>query len=67
MLPFILQPNFVMKNKLYLCEELLPLAISIFRRISSSNPDILINIDIIRKNSAAPIPKKRSVYQTDLF
>ncbi|XP_061400300.1 exocyst complex component 8 [Musca vetustissima] len=59
-------PNFVAKNKRFLCDELLPIAIANFRRISGSNPDILFNIGVTRQN-AAPIPKKRSVYQTDVF
>ncbi|XP_073814639.1 exocyst complex component Exo84 [Musca autumnalis] len=60
-------PNFVAKNKQFLCDELLPIAISIFRRISGSNPELLRNINIMRNQQSAPIPKKRSVYQTDVF
>ncbi|XP_013115861.2 exocyst complex component 8 [Stomoxys calcitrans] len=61
-------PNFVIKNKQYLSDELLPIAISNFRRISGINPEIIRNVDIMHKQQqAAPIPKKRSVYQTDVF
>ncbi|XP_075144849.1 exocyst complex component Exo84 [Haematobia irritans] len=61
-------PNFVVKNKQYLSDELLPIAISNFRRISGINPEIIRSVDSITKqHSAAPIPKKRSVYQTDVF
>ncbi|XP_037808472.1 exocyst complex component 8 [Lucilia sericata] len=61
-------PNFVMKNKLFLTEELLPISIGKFRQISGSNANILeILKNQMRDQQTLPIPKKRSVYQTDVF
>lgn len=56
-----------MKNKQFLMEELLPIAISKFRQISGSSAAILQNAQNQIRKQQAPIPKKRNVYQTDVF
>ncbi|XP_065354706.1 exocyst complex component 8 [Calliphora vicina] len=60
-------PNFVMKNKQFLIEELLPIAIAKFRQISGSNANILEILQNQFHEQQAPIPKKRNVYQTDVI
>ncbi|KAM7364087.1 exocyst complex component Exo84 [Cochliomyia hominivorax] len=59
-------PNFVMKNKQFLIEEVLPISILKFREISGNNGKIL---ETLRNQiqQQVPIPKKRNVYQTDVF
>lgn len=56
-----------MKNKQFLTEELLPIAILKFRQISGSNANILEDLQNQTREQQPPIPKKRNVYQTDLF
>ncbi|XP_053967908.1 exocyst complex component 8 [Anastrepha ludens] len=62
-------PNFVLKNKLFLLEELLPIAIDNFQRISGSERkcEILQELQRQLRKQMAPVPKQRSVYQTDVF
>lgn len=56
-----------MKNKKFLVDELLPIAISKFREKSGTSTDILQLLYNETHEQQAPIPKKRSVYQTDVF
>ncbi|XP_067634825.1 exocyst complex component 8 isoform X2 [Eurosta solidaginis] len=62
-------PNFVLKNKLFLLEELLPIAIDNFQRITGSERKCGILLELQRqlRKQMAPVPKQRSVYQTDVF
>ncbi|XP_036342888.1 exocyst complex component 8-like [Rhagoletis pomonella] len=62
-------PNFVLKNKLFLLEELLPTAIDNFRLISGSERkcEMLLELQRQLRKQLAPVPKQRSVYQTDVF
>lgn len=66
---YLTQPNFVLKNKLYLLEELLPIAMANFRSISGSerNCEMLLDLQRHLRKQLAPVPKQRSVYQTDVF
>lgn len=57
-----------MKNKSFLLEQLLPIAIGKFQKISGSKANILLEIQRqLRKQQGVPVPKQRSVYQTDVF
>lgn len=48
--------------------EMLPIATTKFRQISGSSAGILeVLLNQIREQQQAPIPKKRNVYQTDVF
>ena len=56
-----------MKNKKFLIDELLPIAITKFRQKSGTNANILQMLYNQMRDQQAPIPKKRNVYQTDVF
>ncbi|XP_037949607.1 exocyst complex component 8 [Teleopsis dalmanni] len=60
-------PNFVVKNKRFLFEELLPICIEKFRKISKSKCELLLELQQQFRKQQAPVPKQRSIYQTDLF
>uniref|UniRef100_A0A1A9WLN5 Exocyst complex component 8 n=1 Tax=Glossina brevipalpis TaxID=37001 RepID=A0A1A9WLN5_9MUSC len=60
-------PNFVAKNKQFLVEELLPKAINKFHEISGNAGELLLSLQQQMRKQHAPIPKRRNVYQTDVF
>ncbi|XP_030375745.1 exocyst complex component 8 [Scaptodrosophila lebanonensis] len=61
-------PNFVMKNKIFLVDNLLPIAIEKFRHISGRQCDSLRELQTkLARQQGAPLPKQRSVYTTDVF
>ncbi|KAL9888253.1 exocyst complex component Exo84 [Glossina fuscipes fuscipes] len=60
-------PNFVVKNKQFLVEELLPVALNKFREISGNGGELLSTLQQQMRKQHAPIPKRRNVYQTDVF
>ncbi|XP_053693594.1 exocyst complex component 8 [Sabethes cyaneus] len=57
--------NFVCKNKTYMCEVLLPIAIAHFTKISTKRPDLLTELQLQLRGP--PKPKPRSVYKTDVL
>uniref|UniRef100_A0A0K8TTL2 Exocyst complex component 8 n=1 Tax=Tabanus bromius TaxID=304241 RepID=A0A0K8TTL2_TABBR len=57
--------NFVARNKTYLLDVLLPIAINKFEKISGLQNEALILI--ANKSKGPPKPKPRSVYQTDVL
>ncbi|XP_055541614.1 exocyst complex component 8 [Wyeomyia smithii] len=57
--------NFVYKNKSYMCEVLLPIAIAHFEKISTRRPDLLTELQLQLRGP--PKPKPRSVYKTDVL
>lgn len=59
------QLNFVSRNKAYLAETLLPVAVAHFERISESSPDSLR--DLMQQSRGPPKPKPRSIYQTEVI
>ncbi|XP_001359169.3 exocyst complex component 8 isoform X2 [Drosophila pseudoobscura] len=61
-------PNFVMKNKIFLVDNLLPIAIDKFRQISGRQCEILRELHTkMSRQHGAPLPRQRSVYTTDVF
>ncbi|KAH8404267.1 hypothetical protein KR215_003211 [Drosophila sulfurigaster] len=61
-------PNFVMKNKVFLVDNLLPIAIDKFRQISGRQCDMLRELHTkLARQQGAPLPRQRSVYTTDVF
>uniref|UniRef100_A0A182NSP8 Exocyst component Exo84 C-terminal domain-containing protein n=1 Tax=Anopheles dirus TaxID=7168 RepID=A0A182NSP8_9DIPT len=59
--------NFVAKNKTYMAEVLLPVAMGRFERISGKKPDLLVELHAQLRVTVPPKPKPRSVYQTDVL
>ncbi|EAT37589.1 AAEL010432-PA [Aedes aegypti] len=57
--------NFIAKNKVYMGEVLLPIAIARFEKISDKKPDLLMELQLQLRGP--PKPKPRSVYQTDVL
>ncbi|XP_039447474.1 exocyst complex component 8 [Culex pipiens pallens] len=57
--------NFVAKNKTYMSEVLLPIAIARFEKISDKKPDLLAELQLQLRGP--PKPKPRSVYKTDVL
>uniref|UniRef100_A0A1Q3F7J3 Exocyst complex component 8 n=1 Tax=Culex tarsalis TaxID=7177 RepID=A0A1Q3F7J3_CULTA len=57
--------NFVAKNKTYMSEVLLPIAIARFEKISDKKPDLLVELQLQLRGP--PKPKPRSVYKTDVL
>ncbi|XP_058450299.1 exocyst complex component 8 isoform X2 [Malaya genurostris] len=57
--------NFVSKNKTYMSEVLLPIAINQFKKNSGKTPDILVELQLQLRGP--PKPKPRSVYKTDVI
>lgn len=57
--------NFIAKNKVYMGEVLLPIAITRFEKISDKKPDLLMELQLQLRGP--PKPKPRSVYQTDVL
>ncbi|XP_017849880.1 exocyst complex component 8 [Drosophila busckii] len=61
-------PNFVVKNKIFLVDNLLPIAIDKFRQISGRQCDLLRELHTkLARQQGAPVPRQRSVYTTDVF
>ncbi|KAL7730723.1 hypothetical protein ACLKA6_003493 [Drosophila palustris] len=61
-------PNFVMKNKIFLVDNLLPIAIEKFRQISGRQCESLRELHTkLSRQQGAPVPRQRSVYTTDVF
>ncbi|EDW98658.2 exocyst complex component 8 [Drosophila yakuba] len=61
-------PNFVMKNKVFLVDNLLPIAIDKFRQISGRQCEGLRELHTkMSRQQGAPLPRQRSVYTTDVF
>ncbi|EDW85079.1 uncharacterized protein Dwil_GK12803 [Drosophila willistoni] len=61
-------PNFVMKNKIFLVDNLLPIAIDKFRQISGRQCENLRELHTkLSRQQGAPLPRQRSVYTTDVF
>ncbi|XP_068152028.1 exocyst complex component 8 [Drosophila tropicalis] len=61
-------PNFVMKNKIFLVDNLLPIAIDKFRQISGRQCENLRELHTkLSRKQGAPLPRQRSVYTTDVF
>ncbi|XP_035896855.1 exocyst complex component 8 [Anopheles stephensi] len=58
--------NFVAKNKTYMAEVLLPIAMKRFERIAGKKPDLLMELHA-QLRTVPPKPKPRSVYQTDVL
>lgn len=58
-------PNFIAKNKVYMAEVLLPIAIGRFEKISDKKPDLLVELQMQLRGP--PKPKPRSVYKTDVL
>uniref|UniRef100_A0A182M0A6 Exocyst component Exo84 C-terminal domain-containing protein n=1 Tax=Anopheles culicifacies TaxID=139723 RepID=A0A182M0A6_9DIPT len=58
--------NFVAKNKTYMTEVLLPIAMKRFERIAGKKPDLLMELHA-QLRTVPPKPKPRSVYQTDVL
>ncbi|XP_053681091.1 exocyst complex component 8 [Anopheles nili] len=58
--------NFVAKNKTYMAEVLLPIAMGRFERITGKKPDLLAELHV-QLRMVPPKPKPRSVYQTDVL
>nr|XP_040222119.2 exocyst complex component 8 [Anopheles coluzzii] len=58
--------NFVAKNKTYMAEVLLPIAMKRFERIAGKKPDLLMELHT-QLRTVPPKPKPRSVYQTDVL
>uniref|UniRef100_A0A182Q8X3 Exocyst component Exo84 C-terminal domain-containing protein n=1 Tax=Anopheles farauti TaxID=69004 RepID=A0A182Q8X3_9DIPT len=59
--------NFVAKNKSYMAEVLLPVAMSRFERIAGKKPELLAELHAQLRATVPPKPKPRSVYQTDVL
>ncbi|XP_065076645.1 exocyst complex component 8 [Ochlerotatus camptorhynchus] len=57
--------NFIAKNKVYMAEMLLPIAIGRFEKISDKKPDLLVELQMQLRGP--PKPKPRSVYKTDVL
>ncbi|KAH8382529.1 hypothetical protein KR009_004001 [Drosophila setifemur] len=56
-------PNFVMKNKIFLVDNLLPIAIDKFRQISGRQCVILRELhEKMSRQQRAPLPRQRSVF-----
>lgn len=53
------------KNKTYMSEVLLPIAIARFEKISDKKPDLLAELQLQLRGP--PKPKPRSVYKTDVL
>ncbi|XP_050068994.1 exocyst complex component 8 [Anopheles maculipalpis] len=58
--------NFVAKNKTYMAEVLLPIAMKRFERIAGKKPELLMELHG-QLRTVPPKPKPRSVYQTDVL
>ncbi|XP_055716486.1 exocyst complex component 8 [Phlebotomus papatasi] len=60
--------NFVSRNKQFLVEKILPAAIELFESTSGRNCELLPELKVLAaKTGAAPKPKPRSIYQTDVL
>ncbi|XP_019542955.3 exocyst complex component 8 [Aedes albopictus] len=57
--------NFIAKNKIYMGDVLLPIAIARFEKISDKKPELLMELQLQLRGP--PKPKPRSVYQTDVL
>lgn len=57
--------NFIAKNKVYMAEVLLPIAIGRFEKISNQKPDQLVELQMQLRGP--PKPKPRSVYKTEVL
>ncbi|CAD7093646.1 unnamed protein product [Hermetia illucens] len=57
--------NFVSRNKSYLVEELLPVAVKKFEKLSGRKNEVLSDVHLQLRGP--PKPKPRSVYQTDVL
>lgn len=58
------------KNKQFLLDELLPVTIANFERISATKADTLRDTQAHyngKQQVPAPVPKRRSVYKTEIF
>ncbi|EDV93691.1 exocyst complex component 8 [Drosophila grimshawi] len=61
-------PNFVTKNKIFLVDNLLPIAIERFRKTSGRQCERLRELHTkLSRQQGAPVPRQRSVYTTDVF
>ncbi|EDW15208.1 uncharacterized protein Dmoj_GI22906 [Drosophila mojavensis] len=61
-------PNFVMKNKIFLVDNLLPIAIEKFRKTSGRQCETMRELHTkLSRQQGAPVPRQRSVYTTDVF
>ncbi|XP_050083794.1 exocyst complex component 8 [Anopheles aquasalis] len=58
--------KFVAKNKTYMVEVLLPIAMNRFERIAGKKPELLAELQV-QLRTVPPKPKPRSVYQTDVL
>ncbi|XP_052868771.1 exocyst complex component 8 [Anopheles cruzii] len=58
--------KFVAKNKTYMVEVLLPIAMNRFERIAGKKPELLLELQA-QLRTVPPKPKPRSVYQTDVL
>ncbi len=64
-LKLILQPNFVTRNKSYLSNVLLPIAIKKFEITCGGKSELLFELD--KQLRGPPKPKPRNVYKTDVI
>lgn len=64
---FFLQLNFVSKNKSYLVEVLLAVAIQDFEKLSGQKCHILSELQRQLLNKEPPKPKPRNLYKTDVI
>lgn len=62
---FLLQPNFVSRNKSYLSGVLLPIAIKKFETTCSGKSELLCEME--KQLRGPPKPKPRNVYKTDVI